>query len=85
MSRIGKRLLFACAAASLSVLLAAPASADPDTDTDTPPACTLGIVCAFVPFGPSDLDHDVDLTKDQPQGPDQDSARPVDPCTAGCI
>jgi hypothetical protein len=77
----GKRLLCGFTAAALSLWLAAPASADPDG----PPACTLGIVCAFVPFGAPDLDHDLDLTKDQPPVPDQDTAPPVNPCSAGCI
>ncbi|CAN5538375.1 hypothetical protein BH09ACT8_BH09ACT8_29590 [soil metagenome] len=62
-----------------SLWLAAPASAD-----DQMPACTLGIICAFVP-GALDLDHDVDLTKDQPPMPIQDNQRPVDPCINGCI
>ena len=64
-------------AASLS--FAAPASAD-----DGMPPCTLGIICAFVP-GAVNLDHDVDLTKDQPPMPIQDNQRPVDPCINGCI
>jgi hypothetical protein len=48
------------------------------------PPCTLGIICMFVPGG-LDLDHDVDLTKDQPPMPNQDNQRPVDPCIDGCI
>ncbi|WP_264070934.1 fibronectin-binding protein [Mycolicibacterium komossense] len=79
MSITGKRLLAVCGVAAASLWLAAPASAD-----DQMPPCTLGIICAFVP-GALDLDHDVDLTKDQPPMPNQDSARPVDPCINGCI
>jgi hypothetical protein len=76
--------LLAVVASGLTVAasfwFAAPASAD---DGDMPP-CTLGIICVFVPGG-LDLDHDVDLTKDQPPMPNQDNQRPVDPCIDGCI
>jgi hypothetical protein len=75
----GKRVLCAVGALSLSLWLAAPASADDDM-----PPCTLGIICAFVP-GASNLDHDVDLTKDQPPVPDQETAPPLNPCINGCI
>lgn len=66
--------------AAASLWFAAPASAD----DDGMPPCTLGIICAFIPGG-MDLDHDVDLTKDQPPMPNQDNQRPVDPCIDGCI
>lgn len=79
MSMTGKRLLAACAAATVSLWLAAPAVAD-----DEMPACSLGPLCNMLPIAPQ-LDHDIDLTKDQPPMLNADSVPPADPCAAGCI
>jgi hypothetical protein len=76
----GKRVLCAFGALAVSLWLAAPAAAD----DDEMPACSLGPLCNILPIAP-DLDHDIDLTKDQPPVPDQDMAPPVNPCAAGCI
>ena len=75
----GKRLLAICGVAAASLWLAVPAAAD-----DEMPACTLGPMCNVLPIAPQ-LDHDIDLTKDQPPMLNPDSAPPADPCAAGCI
>jgi hypothetical protein len=76
----GKRLLCALGALTMSLWLAAPAAAD--DDDNQMPACSLGPLCNMLPI--TDLDHDIDLTKDQPPVPDQDLGPPVNPCSAGC-
>lgn len=73
----------ACALAA-AVLLATPAAAGPG---DNPCELAINFLCRFVPVAP-DLDHDVDLTQQQPvdpNAPPPESLPVVDPCTAGCI
>jgi hypothetical protein len=73
-------------ALTAAVLGVAPAHADPG-----PPSCDLemALLCRMLPIAP-DLDHDIDLTVDQPQpavdpaAPEQDSLPPVPICSAGC-
>jgi hypothetical protein len=74
-------------AATLAVglLLSAPATAEPG---DNPCELAVNFLCKFVPIAP-DLDHDVDLTQQQPpadpNAPPPESLPVVDPCAAGCI
>jgi hypothetical protein len=65
--------------AALFVATAAPATAD-----DEMPPCSLGPLCNIMPIAP-DLDHDLDLTKDQPPILAPDTAAPVNPCSIRCI
>ncbi len=76
------RRILALLAGGLTVtafVAAGPAVAD-----DEMPACSLGPLCNMLPIAPQ-LDHDIDLTKDQPPMLNPDSAPPLDPCSAGCI
>jgi len=68
-----------------AVVLSAPAAAD-----DHAP-CTLAVAifCRLVPMAP-DLDHDVDLTTQLPEGGDPGALppqlrKPADACVAGCM
>jgi hypothetical protein len=80
-----KTTVFAAAAALAGgVLLAAPATAEPG---DNPCELAINFLCRFVPIAP-DLDHDVDLSQQQPvdpNAPPPESLPVVDPCAAGCI
>ena len=51
-----------------------------------PPCGMLAPVCNMVPTMP-DLDHDIDLTKQQPPGAgvDQENLPPPDVCAVACI
>jgi hypothetical protein len=80
-----KRTAIAAAAVlTAGLLLAAPATADPG---DNPCELAITFLCRFVPIAP-DLDHDIDLTQQQPvdpNAPPPESLPVVDPCAAGCI
>ncbi|GAC1636893.1 MAG: hypothetical protein NVS4B6_05740 [Mycobacterium sp.] len=79
-----KMAIGAAAALAAAVLLATPAAADPG---DNPCGLAVSFLCRFVPVAP-DLDHDVDLTQQQPVDPNAappDSLPIADPCAAGCI
>ncbi|MDT5278865.1 MAG: hypothetical protein QOJ20_60 [Mycobacterium sp.] len=81
-----KRTAIAAAAAlAAGLLLSAPATAEPG---DNPCELAINFLCRYVPIAP-DLDHDVDLTQQQPpadpNAPPPDSLPVVDPCAAGCI
>jgi hypothetical protein len=80
-----KRTVIAAAAAlAAGVLLATPASAEAG---DNPCGLAVTFLCQFVPIAP-DLDHDIDLTQQQPVDPNSPPAESlpvVDPCAAGCI
>jgi hypothetical protein len=81
-----KRTVIATAAAlAACLLLSAPATAEPG---DNPCELAINFLCRFVPIAP-DLDHDVDLTQQQPpadpNAPPPESLPVVDPCAAGCI
>ena len=81
-----KRTVIATAAAlAAGLLLSAPATAEPG---DNPCELAVDFLCRFVPIAP-DLDHDVDLTQQQPpadpNAPPPESLPVVDPCAAGCI
>jgi hypothetical protein len=81
-----KRTVIATAAAlAAGLLLSAPATAEPG---DNPCELAINFLCRFVPIAP-DLDHDVDLTQQQPpadpNAPPPESLPVVDPCAAGCI
>jgi hypothetical protein len=73
------------AALATGLMLATPATAEPG---DNPCELAITFLCQFVPLAPG-LDHDVDLTQQQPpadpNAPPPDSLPAVDPCTAGCI
>lgn len=74
----------ATAALTAGVLLATPANAEPG---DNPCELAINFLCQFVPIAP-DLDHNVDLTQQQPvdpNAPPPESLPVVDPCAAGCI
>jgi hypothetical protein len=74
----------AAAALATGLLLAAPASAEPG---DSPCELAVTFLCKFVPVAP-DLDHDLDLTQQQPvdpSAPPLESLPVADPCVAGCI
>jgi hypothetical protein len=80
------RTVIAMAAAlAAGLLLSAPATAEPG---DNPCELAVNFLCRFVPIAP-DLDHDVDLTQQQPpadpNAPPPESLPVVDPCAAGCI
>jgi len=80
------RMVIATAAGlATGLMVATPASAEPG---DNPCEFAISFVCHIVPVAP-DLDHDVDLTQQQPpadpNAPPPDSLPVVDPCTAGCI
>jgi len=79
-----KTLIAAATAITAGLLLAAPANADPD---GSPCELAISYFCRFVPAAP-DLDHDLDLTQQQPvdpNAPPPDTLPVVDPCAAGCI
>jgi hypothetical protein len=81
-----KRTVIATAAAlAAGLLLSAPATAQPG---DNPCELAVNFLCRFVPIAP-DLDHDVDLTQQQPpadpNAPPPESLPVADPCAAGCI
>jgi hypothetical protein len=80
-----KRMSIAGATAVTAVLLfAAPTSAEPG---DNPCELAITFLCRIVPVAPN-LDHDVDLTQQQPvdpNAPPPESLPAVDPCAAGCI
>jgi hypothetical protein len=81
-----KRMVIATAAAlATGLMVATPASAEPG---DNPCGLAINFLCQFAPVAP-DLDHDIDLTQQQPPAdpgaPPPDSIPVVDPCTAGCI
>ncbi|WP_235892258.1 fibronectin-binding protein [Mycolicibacterium hodleri] len=67
------------------VAMAAPAAADPDND---PCQFAFSLFCRLVPIAP-DLDHNIDLTQDQPPvdpaAPLPESLLRPDPCAAGCV
>jgi hypothetical protein len=67
------RSMVTCGIALVSaVALSTPASADPGQD---PCDLAFGFLCRMLPIAP-DLDHDIDLTTDDPQSP---FAVPVSP------
>jgi hypothetical protein len=78
------RVLGVAAGAVIAAALftAAPATADPGM----PPCGMLAPVCNMVPTMP-DLDHDIDLSKQQPPGTgvDQENLPPPDVCAIACI
>jgi hypothetical protein len=77
-------LICATAALVAAALFAVPASADPG---DNPCELAINFLCRIVPIAP-DLDHDLDLTNQQPADPNApppDSLPATDPCVAGCI
>jgi hypothetical protein len=79
-----KAMLIATSATAAAVFFAVPASAEPGGNP-----CELAItfLCKFVPIAP-ELDHDVDLTQQQPvdpNAPPPESLPVLDPCAAGCI
>jgi hypothetical protein len=80
-----KRVVIAAATAvTAGLLLAAPAGAEPG---DNPCELAVTFLCKFVPVAP-DLDHDIDLTQQQPAEPNApapESLPAADPCVAGCI
>ena len=80
-----KRIAIGAAGAlATAVLLATPAAANPG---DNPCDLAVNFLCRFVPVAP-DLDHDIDLTQQQPvdpNAPPPESLPVVDPCAAGCI
>jgi hypothetical protein len=81
-----KRTVIATAAAlAAGLVLSAPATAEPG---DNPCELAINFLCRFVPIAP-ELDHDVDLTQQQPpadpNAPPPESLPVVDPCAAGCI
>jgi len=80
-----KRAVVAAATAlAAATLFAIPASADPG---DNPCELAINFLCRIVPIAP-DLDHDLDLTNQQPADPNApppDSLPAVNPCAAGCI
>jgi hypothetical protein len=79
-----RTLIFAMAALAAATMFASPATADPG---DNPCELPINFLCKFVPVAP-DLDHDLDLTNQQPADPNApppDSLPAVNPCAAGCI
>lgn len=74
----------AAGALATAVLIASPATANPG---DNPCDLAINFLCRFVPVAP-DLDHDIDLTQQQPvdpNAPPPESLPVVDPCAAGCV
>jgi hypothetical protein len=84
MSVINKMAVAAVSTLAAAVVLAVPASAEPG---DNPCELAVNFLCKFVPIAP-DLDHDIDLTHQQPTDPNApppESLPVLDPCAAGCI
>jgi hypothetical protein len=83
MSLVRSLALAAGGVTAAALLAAAPATADPGM-----PPCggLLAQVCDMIPTMP-ELDHDIDLTKQQPPGTgvDQESLPPPDVCAIACI
>ena len=78
------RTFIAAVLLAAGTFLAAPAHADPG---DNPCELAINFLCQFVPVAP-DLDHDIDLTQQQPvdpNAPPPESLPVVNPCAAGCI
>ena len=69
---LSKTVTAALAAAAISTVFAAPVHADP---ADNPCELAITFLCQFMPIAP-DLEHDIDLTVQQPP---YDPALPVDP------
>ena len=82
MSLVRALALAAGGVTAAALFAAAPAAADPGM----PPCGMLAAVCNMVPTMP-ELDHDIDLTKQQPPGAgvDQESLPPPDVCAVACI
>jgi hypothetical protein len=80
-----RAILVAAAACGVAVSLAVPAVAQQDR-----PPCDLALtfICNVIPMAP-ELDHNVDLTDQQPpadpNAPNPEMLPPLDPCSAGCI
>ncbi|BBZ31493.1 hypothetical protein [Mycolicibacterium confluentis] len=65
-----------------AVAFAGTASADPG---GPPPCGPLGFVCNMLPMMP-ELDHDLDLTQNQPPATiDTENSVPADACAMGCV
>jgi hypothetical protein len=82
------RRAVAAVLASLAVTLVAPpapAGAEPGND---PCQLAFSLFCRFMPIAP-DLDHNLDLTQNQPppdpSAPPPESLPLPDPCAAGCV
>lgn len=75
-------VLGVAAAAAAALITAAPAGADPGM----PPCGELSPVCGLLPTMP-DLEQDIDLTRQYPQGTglDQENQPPADVCALGCL
>jgi hypothetical protein len=63
-----------------AVIAATPASAHPGV----PPCGAMSAVCGFLPMMP-DLDHDLDLSTQNPQVPADENLPPADVCALGCV
>jgi len=78
-------IVAATMAAGFPIGLATPATADPAED---PCRLAISLLCRMVPIAP-ELDHDVDLTQNQPPAdppvPLPENVTPSDPCVAECI
>jgi hypothetical protein len=77
-------LIIVAAAVAAAAFFATPANADPN---DSPCELAISYFCKFIPVAP-DLDHDIDLTQQQPvdpNAPPPDSLPAINPCAAGCI
>lgn len=78
-----RRSLVAATATAVGMLIGAPQA----VAQDGAPPCELALafVCSVLPMAP-DLDHNVDLTQNQPPaGPPPESLPVLNPCAAGCI
>jgi hypothetical protein len=79
-----RALIIVTSAIAAAAFFATPANAEPG---DGPCELAISYFCKFVPVAP-DLDHDLDLTQQQPidpNAPPPDSLPVIDPCAAGCI
>lgn len=84
-------VLGAAAVFAAGVTFAPVAAADPAAPADPggPPPCPSGLlasVCEMLPMMP-ELDHDIDMSKQQPNAPtvDMEHLPPADVCTVACI
>jgi len=74
-------LLAAATAGAGALVVAAPAVAEPD---GPPPCGMLSVICNMLPMMP-ELDHDIDMSKNQPPAPPAEDMAPADPCMLACI
>lgn len=85
-----QRVIAVMAALATSLTVAVLSAPTTGAQPPGPPPCELALsfLCHIIPMAPN-LDHDVDLTQNEPpanpNAPLPEEMPPADPCAAGCI